>query len=75
MVYLVQVHFDGDTIADQVSEIWRWIERQEMPTPVLRYRMTAEGITVQIDFNRLIDADAFRHNFGRLMRGMVQVAD
>jgi len=67
VLYTVQVCLDGDKLAARVSEIWEWLDRQQVEPPVFRYRMTTEDVVLRLEFKILSDAAAF----GEAFRGAV----
>ena len=70
MLYTVQIRVDGDHLAAEVSEIWEWLDRNQVDAEVFRYRMTAEDLKLLIEFKVLSEASDFAEAFAGSILGV-----
>jgi hypothetical protein len=70
VLYTVQVRVDGDNVAAEMSEIWEWLDQNQVDAEVFRYRMTAEDVRLRIEFGALSEASAFAEAFSGSILGV-----
>jgi hypothetical protein len=70
VLYTVQVRVDGDNVAAEMSEIWEWLDQNQVDPEVFRYRMTAEDVRLRIEFGALSEASAFAEAFSGSILGV-----
>jgi hypothetical protein len=69
--YTVQVRLDGERLSASITEIWNWLDEQQVERPMFRYRMTAaEDVALRLDFKTLNDAAAFSEAFHGAVLGL-----
>jgi hypothetical protein len=58
-------------LSASITEIWNWLDEQQVERPMFRYRMTAaEDVALRLDFNTLSDAAAFSEAFHGAVLGL-----
>jgi hypothetical protein len=53
-----------------MSEIWEWLDRNQVDVEVFRYRMTAEDVQLRIEFKVLSEASDFAEAFAGSILGV-----
>ncbi len=68
-MYAVQVRLDEDNVRGSVERIWQWFDREQIKPPTFRYRMTAAGVALCLDFQNLNDVAEFAEAFHGMVLG------
>jgi hypothetical protein len=53
-----------------MSEIWEWLDQNQVDAEVFRYRMTVEDVRLRIEFGALGEASAFAEAFSGSILGV-----
>ena len=69
MTYPVRIVLDEGNLANRISEVREWLNKNDIDPGAFQYRMAAGHVELRIDFVSLRDASRFANTFGGLVFG------